>query len=152
MKTADIQIFKVLRSVTEIPLFLSAIQAGFPSPADDYLEDVLSLDDICVSNPASTFLGRVKGQSLRDICIYEGDIVVIDKSLQPVHRDLVICAIDGEFNAKILHLDPLQGIRLLSANAAYQPIIIQELTDFRIWGVVTYIIQNIKNRSHDWHY
>lgn len=152
MKSATIQIFKVLKSVTELPLFLSTIQAGFPSPADDYLEDAISLDDICVSNPASTFLGRVKGQSLRDICIYEGDIVVIDKSLEPEHRDLVVCAIDGEFNAKILHLDALQGIRLLSANPGFQPIVIHDLTDFRVWGVVTYIIQNIKNRSHDWNY
>lgn len=152
MRWTDIQIFKTLKSGIELPLFLSTIQAGFPSPADDYLEDVLSLDDICISNAASTFLGRVTGNSLRDICIYEGDIVVIDKSLQPVHRDLVICAIDGEFNAKILHLDPLQGVRLLSANAAFQPIIIQELTDFRVWGVVTYIIQNVKNRSYDWNY
>lgn len=152
MVWTNIQIFKALKSGTELPIFLSRIQAGFPSPADDYLEDVLSLDDICISNAASTFLGRVTGSSLKDIFIYEGDIVVIDKSLQPAHRDLVICAIDGEFNAKILHLDPLQGIRLLSANAAFQPIPIEELTDFRVWGVVTYIIQNIKNRSHDWHY
>lgn len=152
MRWTDIQIFKALKSGIGLPLFLSTIQAGFPSPADDYLEDVLSLDDICIANAASTFLGRVTGNSLKDICIYEGDIVVIDKSLQPVHRDLVICAIDGEFNAKILHLDPLQGIRLLSANSAFQPIIIQELTDFRVWGVVTYIIQNVKNRSYDWNY
>jgi DNA polymerase V len=152
MENASIQIFKALKSTTELPLFLSTIQAGFPSPADDYLEDAISLDDICITNAASTFLGRVKGQSLKDICIYEGDIVVIDKSLQPEHRDLVICAIDGEFNAKVLHLDALQGIRLLSANPVFQPIIIDELTDFRIWGVVTYIIQNIKNRSNDWNY
>lgn len=152
MRRTSIQIFKVLKSGTELPLFLSGIRAGFPSPADDYLEDVLSLDDICIANAASTFLGRVKGSSLKDICIYEGDIVVIDKSLQPNHRDLVICAIDGEFNAKILHLDPLQGIRLLSANMDFQPIHIQELTDFRVWGVVTYVIQNVKNRSHDWNY
>lgn len=152
MRSADIHIFKALQSVSELPLFLSPIQAGFPSPADDYLEDVLSLDDICISNAASTFLGRVKGQSLKDIGIYEGDIVVIDKSLKAGHRDLVICAIDGEFNAKILHIDKLQGIRLLSANPSFQPILIQELTDFRIWGVVTYIIQNIKKRSRDWHY
>jgi len=84
--------------------------------------------------------------------IYEGDIAVIDKSERPRHRDLVVCAIDGEFNAKILHIDKLQGIRLLSANPDFEPIPINELTDFRIWGVITFIIQNIKNRSNDWHY
>jgi DNA polymerase V len=152
MIEANIEIFKVLESTTELPLFQSNIQAGFPSPADDYLEDVLSLDDICISNAASTFLGRVKGQSLKGIYVYEGDIVVIDKSLKPKHKDLVICAIDGEFNAKILHIDSLKGIRLISANANFQPIIINELSDFRIWGVITFVIQNIKNRSNDWHY
>ncbi len=134
MRSANIKIFQALKSKTELPLFLSTIQAGFPSLADDYLEDAISLDDICITNAASTFLGRVKGQSLKDICIYEGDIVVIDKSLQPEHRDLVICAIDVEFNATILHLDALQSIRLLSANPGFQPIIITELTYFRIWG------------------
>ncbi|WP_228951770.1 LexA family transcriptional regulator [Mucilaginibacter sp. UR6-1] len=133
-------------------MFLSTIQCGFPSPAEDYLEEVLSLDDICISNAASTFLGRVSGSSLKDICIYSGDIVVIDKSLTAVHRDLVVCAIDGEFNAKILHIDPLQGIRLLSANPDFAPIEIKELTDFRVWGVITFVIQDIKNRSNDWHY
>lgn len=150
--TANIELYKFKSSEIELPLFLSRINCGFPSPADDYLEEVLSLDDICISNAASTFLGRITGKSLQDICLYDGDIAVIDKSLKPEHRDLVICAIDGEFNAKILHIDPLQGIRLISANPEFHPIIIQELTDFRIWGVVTYVVQNIKNRSNDWHY
>ena len=149
---ANLQVFKVKRSATELPLFLSNIQAGFPSPADDYLEECLSLDDVCIANAASTFLGRVTGQSLKDIYIYAGDIVVIDKSEKPEHRDLVVCAIDGEFNAKILHIDQLQGIRLLSANPDHAPILINELTDFRIWGVITFVIQNIKNRSNDWNY
>jgi len=152
MKPPNIELYNLKKSFTGIPMFLSTVQAGFPSPADDYLEDILSLDDICITHAASTFLGRVKGHSLKDICVYEGDIVVIDKSLKPEHGDLVICAIDGEFNAKILHLDALQGIRLLSANPDFLPIIIKELTDFRVWGVVTYIIQNIKNRSRDWNY
>lgn len=152
MKTANIEVFKLKKSIAELPLFLSNIQMGFPSPADDYLESCLSLDDICISNAASTFLGRVTGQSLKDIAIYDGDIAVIDKSLKPEHKDLVICAIDGEFNAKILHIDKLRGIRLLSANPEFKPIVIDELTDFRIWGVVTFVVQNIKNRSNDWNY
>ncbi|WP_158642932.1 LexA family protein [Mucilaginibacter ginsenosidivorax] len=149
---ADIQVYRFKKSDNELPLFLSQIRCGFPSPADDYLEECLSLDDICIANAASTFLGRVTGHSLKDLLIYPGDIAVIDKSLKPEHRDLVLCAIDGEFNAKILHIDKLQGIRLLSANTDFQPIIINELTDFRVWGVITYIIQNIKSRSDGWHY
>jgi len=150
--SANIDLYNIKKSDTELPLFLSTVQAGFPSPADDYLEEILSLDDICISNAASTFLGRIKGKSLNDIFIFEGDIAVIDKSLTPEHRNLVICAIDGEFNCKVLHVDSLQGIRLLSANPDFKPIIINELTDFRIWGVVTYVIQDIKNRSNDRQY
>jgi len=152
MNSENISLYKFKKSETELPLFLSTIQAGFPSPADDYLEEVISLDDICITHAASTFFGRIKGSSLKDICIYEGDIAVIDKSIKPENRDLVICAIDGEFNAKILHTDKVKGIRLLSANPDFKPIVINELTDFRIWGVVTFVIQNIKNRSYDWHY
>jgi len=148
----QLELFRLKKSITDFPIFLSTIQAGFPSPADDYLEEILSLDDICIGNAASTFLGRVKGTSLKDITIYEGDILVIDRSLPPNHRDLVVCAIDGEFNAKILHVDRQKGVQLMSANKRFRPITIGELTDFRVWGVVTFVIQNIKQRSHDWHY
>lgn len=148
----NIQLYRFKRSKKELAFFLSTIQAGFPSPADDYLEDVLSLDEVCIANAASTFLGRIKGNSLKDICIYEGDIAVIDKSITPEHRDLVVCAIDGEFNAKIIHLDKKKGVTLVSANPDFKPIVIKELTDFKVWGVITYVIQNIKCRSNDWNY
>lgn len=152
MKQANITIYNFKKSESELPLFLSTIQAGFPSPADDYLEEVLSLDDICITNQASTFLGRIKGNSLNDVSIYEGDIAVIDKSQKPKNKDLVVCAIDGEFNAKILRIEKQGGVQLISANAKFKPIIINELTDFMVWGVITFVIQNIKNRSNDWNY
>jgi DNA polymerase V len=145
----NIKIYNFKKSAIELPLFLSQVQCGFPSPADDYLEECLSLDDICISNADSTFLGKVKGKSLKDLNISEGDIAVIDKSLRPQHKDLVVCAIDGEFNAKILHISKA-GIVLMSANPDFKPIIIQELNDFKIWGVITFIIQKIKCRSNDW--
>ena len=151
MVNSNIRLFKSAQSFTTLPLFMSAIQAGFPSPADDYLEEVLSLDDICITNPASTFLGRVKGNSLQDICIYEGDIAIIDKSLTPQNQDLVVCAIDGEFNAKILSIEK-SAIRLMSANSDYKPIIVEPLSDFKVWGVITFVIQNIKSRSNGWNY
>ena len=151
MPNSNILVFKSAQSVTTLPLFMSTIQAGFPSPADDYLEEVLSLDDICITSPASTFLGRVKGDSLQDIGIYEGDIAIIDKSLTPQNQDLVVCAIDGEFNAKILRIEK-SAISLMSANPNFKPIVIQPLTDFKVWGVITFVIQNIKSRSNDWNY
>jgi DNA polymerase V len=152
MILGNINLYKFKRSEKELPLFLSTIQAGFPSPADDYLEEVLSLDDICITNAASTFLGRIKGNSLKDICVYENDIAVIDKSLTAKNNDLVVCAIDGEFNAKILKIDKAKGIMLISANSQYSPIIIKEMNSFKVWGVITFVIQNIKYRSHDWNY
>jgi DNA polymerase V len=151
MSNTNIHVYRFKKSEIELPLFLSQIRAGFPSPADDYLEDVICLDDVCMVNPASTFLGRVKGNSLTNICIYEGDIIIIDKSLTPENNDLVVCAIDGEFNAKILKKDK-RSIQLVSANPDFKPIIIQPLTDFRVWGVITFVIQNVKNRSKNWNY
>ena len=151
MLVTNLELFKLKTSETTLPLFISNIQAGFPSPADSYLEAVISLDDICIQNPSSTILGRIKGDSLKDIAIFEGDIAVIDKSIQPKHSDLVVCAIDGEFTAKILHIDN-PGIKLIAANPKFQPIIIEEFTEFKVWGVITFVIQNIKNRSHAWNY
>jgi DNA polymerase V len=149
MKNLDL--FKLNPSNTSLPLFLSNIQAGFPSPADGYLEAVISLDDICIPNPSSTILGRIKGDSLKDIGIYEGDIAVIDKSLKPKNYDLVVCAIDGEFTAKILQIDK-DGIKLIAANQQFKPIIIEEFTKFQVWGIITFVIQDIKSKARGWNY
>ncbi|MFN0291202.1 LexA family protein [Pedobacter helvus] len=88
-----LQIFNFTNSNVKLPLYQSRIQCGFPSPADDYLEGVLSLDEICINNKETTFLGRVTGKSLTDINIYEGDILVIDRSLKAVSGDLIVAAI-----------------------------------------------------------
>lgn len=147
----DIQLYRIKKSQIELPLFLSRIQAGFPSPAEDELEKVISLDDVCVAHPASTFLGKISGFSLRDIRIYPGDVAIIDRELVPQHRDLIVCVIDGEFTGKIFHKER-NSVVLKAANPSFRPIIIQELTDFRIWGVITFVIQNVKKRSRDWDY
>ena len=86
MSVSNLELFKLKPSETTLPLFISNIQAGFPSPADSYLEAVISLDDICIQNPSSTILGRIKGDSLKDIAIYEGDIAVIDKVIYQLDR------------------------------------------------------------------
>lgn len=151
MIAQNINLYRFKESDTKLPLFLSRIQAGFPSPAEEYLEDIISLDDICIVNPSATILGRIKGNSLNDVLIFEGDIVIVDKSLKPQHRDLVVCALDGEFTAKILHKEN-SNIKLIAANPNFKPIIINELADFRVWGVISFVIQDIKNRSHDWNY
>ncbi len=151
MPSPNIKLYKSKSSEFSLPLLLSNIQAGFPSPADSYLEAVISLDDICIQNPSSTILGRIKGDSLKDIGIYEGDIAVIDKSLQPKNCDLVVCAIDGEFTAKILQIDK-DGIKLIAANQQFKPIVIEEFTKFQVWGVITFVIQDIKSKARGWNY
>lgn len=96
-------------------------------------------------NRDTTFLGRVTGRSLEDIQVYEGDIMVIDKSLKPQNRDLVVAVINGEFTAKFLHIDGKQ-ILLRPASKRFNPIKVAEFDDFTIWGVVTRIIQDVKGR------
>lgn len=142
---SNIKISKLLASPHKIPFFASQIQAGFPSPADDYLEDILSLDDICMVNRETTFLGRVTGKSLEDIHVFEGDIMVIDKSLKPQNGDLIVAVINSEFTAKFLSLNG-RDFFLYPASARFNPIRIAEYDDFKVWGVVTRIIQDVKGR------
>lgn len=142
---SNIKLIKFQASNYTIPLFGSPIQAGFPSPADDYLEDILSLDEICMVNRDTTFLGRVTGKSLEDIHVYEGDIMVIDKSLSPQNGDLIVAVINSEFTAKFLYLNGKEFF-LYPANQRFNPIKIAEYDNFRVWGVVTRIIQDVKGR------
>src|ERR1017187_5244903 len=90
-------------TTTELPLpFAKAISAGFPSPAEEYLEEVLDFNRDLIKNPTSTFYGRVKGNSMKDANIFEGDILVIDKSLEPKNGDTAVCYLNGEFTVKTL--------------------------------------------------
>lgn len=119
------------------------ISAGFPSPAEEYLELAIDLNLELVKNPSSTFYGRVRGQSMRDAGIYEGDILVIDRSLTPVDGSKAVCYIDSEFTLKTLRVNA-KGVWLMPANTDYEPIIITEENDFSVWGIVTYIIHKAR--------
>lgn len=123
----------------QIPLFQSAISAGFPSPADDYIELKIDLNCYLVKNPAATFYVRVKGNSMENAGIYEGDILVVDRALPPKENNIAICVIAGEFTVKRLTLREGR-IYLLAENTGYLPIEITNETDFQIWGIVAYII------------
>lgn len=140
-----LEIHRLDASYIKIPFFLNSIQAGFPSPADDYLEGLLSLDEICLTNRDTTFLGRVTGRSLEDIHVFEGDIMVIDKSLTPQNGDLVVAVINSEFTAKFISIRGRE-IFLCPASKKFDPIRIAEFDDFKVWGVVTRIIQDVKGR------
>lgn len=119
------------------------IKAGFPSPAQDYMELAIDLNKELIKHPASTFYGRVIGDSMRGEGIEEGDILVIDKSLEPMDNDLAVCFIDGEFTVKRVRLET-DAAWLVPSNQNYPLIKVTKDNDFMIWGIVTYTIK--KNR------
>lgn len=130
---------------TSLPLQYAdeGIRAGFPSPAQDYMEQAIDLNKEIIKHPASTFYGRVVGDSMRDENIEEGDILVIDKSLELMDDDLAVCFIDGEFTIKRVRLEK-DAAWLVPANPDYPRIKVTADNDFIVWGIVTYTIK--KNR------
>lgn len=119
----------------EIPLFSSKVAAGFPSPAEDHIEDTLDLNDYMVQRPDSTFMLRVEGESMKNAGILPNDILIVDRSLKAEHKKIVIAAIDGELTVKrLFHRGGL--IKLLPENPAYPEIELESESDLVIWGVV----------------
>ena len=119
------------------------IHAGFPSPATDYMTQAIDLNKELVRHPAATFYGRVVGDSMIDAGVDEGDILVIDKALEVRDGDMAVCFVDGEFTLKYLHMHE-GSIVLKPANPKYPEIEITEGVDFKLWGVVTYIIKKTR--------
>ena len=127
----------------KVPLYASAVSAGFPSPADDYLELSLDLNKYLLKHPAATFYVRVKGDSMINAGIHDGDLLIVDKSVEPENDDVVVCVINGEFTVK--RLKKVNGeIYLIPENSHYQAVKISENMDFQVWGVVTYTIHQPK--------
>lgn len=122
-----------------LPLFASPVHAGFPSPADDFIEQQLNLHDLLVTRPAATYFLRVVGDSMRDAGIVPGDVLVVDRSLPALHGDIVIASLDGEFTVKRLEKNGGR-VRLLAENEHYAPIVMHPENELQIWGVVTYVI------------
>ncbi len=134
-----IQIFELTNKRIELPLVSSKVQAGFPSPAADYEEATLDINDIVVSNPSATFFVRVKGNSMIDANIRDGDILVVDKSIEAAHGKIVIAVVDGEFTVKTLYIKD-NVVKLIPANSSYPEITLKNEQELNIWGVVSYII------------
>jgi DNA polymerase V len=126
-----------------LPLFGHKVRAGFPSPADDYVEAWLDLNEHLVENKDATFFVQATGDSMTGAGIQEGNLLVVDRALEAKHRDIVIAVVDGEMTVK--RLDKRRGrIRLLAENPAYEPIEFQDGQELTIWGVVTSVIQRFK--------
>lgn len=124
----------------QLPLFSSKVPAGFPSPADDYMEGTIDLNELLISHPAATFLVRASGHSMINVGIYENDILVVDRSIKPVPGKIVIAAIDGQLTVKRLHQAKDGELILIPENPAYTPITISEGSEVYIWGVVTCVL------------
>lgn len=121
------------------PLFLVPVSAGFPSPADDYIENSLDLNKHLIKHPAATFFVSVKGDSMIDAGIHSGDILIVDRSLDATDKRVVIAVIDGEFTVKRIRIID-KKIYLLPENSDFGSTEITEAMDFTIWGVVTNVI------------
>jgi DNA polymerase V len=128
------------QSIFQAPFYLCKVPAGFPSPATDYMEEGLDLNEFLVQNKAATFLFRVQGDSMREAGIVDGDKVVVDRSVEPQHNHIVIAVIDGEFTIKRLHWTPSR-IELRAENPAYRPMVIGADSQLEIWGVVVGVVR-----------
>ena len=127
-------------NLTPVPYLLSRISAGFRSPADDYIENNLSLSELLIRNHLSTFLMKTSGDSMMDVGINDGDILVVDRSIEPKNRDIVIAILEGNLTVKRLIFKTNGLVVLKSENTSYKDIKIPESADLEIWGVVTSVI------------
>lgn len=125
-----------------LPLFASTVSAGFPSPADDYIETALDLNEFLIKRPAATFFVRVSGHSMIGAGINPGDILIVDRSLTPKNNSIVIAVLNGELTVKRILLD-VHKIKLMPENPDFPTIEIQEGMDFTVWGVVTTVIHSV---------
>jgi len=129
-----------LREIISIPLFSDLVQCGFPSPAADYVEQRIDLNELLVSHPSSTYFVKAAGDSMIDAGISDGDLLVVDSSRTAEHGDIVIAAVEGEFTVKRLQLRPT--VQLNPMNSAYSPIIVGSEETLDVFGVVTFIVKS----------
>ena len=130
-----------IRHTQKLPLYLSKIYAGFPSPADDYLDRRLDLNEFLIKHPAATFFVRVDGDSMMHAGIYSGDILIVDRSLEPKNNKIIVAVVNGDFTVKRFRRTKGR-IYLFSENPDFPPIEVTEDIDFEIWGVVIHVIHS----------
>lgn len=125
----------------ELPFIDVGISAGFPSPADDFIELSIDLNKQLIKNKDTTFFAKVKSHSMKNAGIFDGDLLIIDKSLEPQNNKIAICQIDGEFTVKRIKIE--KGVVwLIAENEEYAPIKVTPENDFIIWGIVTNSIKS----------
>lgn len=128
-----------LREIIAVPLFSDLVPCGFPSPAADYVEQRIDLNELLVSHPSSTYFVKAAGDSMIEAGISDGDLLVVDSARTADHGDIVIAAVDGEFTVKRLQLRPT--VQLIPMNNAYSPIMVGSEDTLDVFGVVTFIVK-----------
>ena len=129
----------LIKNENKIAFYNSSIPAGFPSPAEDHIDIPLDLNEHLIRHPAATFYVYAKGNSMQNSGIYDGDLLIVDRAVEPKLKNIVIAVIDGEFTVK--RISKIKNkIYLLPDNKEYQPIEIKDSSNFQIWGVVVYTI------------
>ncbi len=126
----------------QIHMAQEGVSAGFPSPADDFKELRISIDQEVVRNEEATFYARVTGVSMQGAGLDDGDLLVIDRSLEPQNDKIAVCFIDGSFTVKRLKVD-VDCVYLMSENKNYKPIKVSEGDELLIWGIVTYVVKKV---------
>ena len=140
MKITDVYVAS-FKEGAKVPAY-SGVAAGFPSPADDFLEDKLDLNEKLIKHPAATFFVRVSGNSMIKAGIYSGDLLIVDRSLEPRSGSIVVAVLDGDFTVKRISKSG-EKLFLMPENPRYQPIEITDDSNFQVWGVVTNVIRNV---------
>jgi DNA polymerase V len=126
----------------KIPFYTESVPAGFPSPAQDYIDKTLSLNELCIKHPNATYFVRVDGDSMDGVGIFKGDVLVVDRSLTASHGDVVIASVGGEMTVKTLQLKP--RVRLIPQNRRYSPIDIKEGSELQVFGVVVSVVRVLR--------
>ena len=123
----------------EIPMSNSFVEAGYPSPSEDFIELKLDLNKHLIKHPSATFYVRVKGNSMENANIFNGDLLIVDKALEAENNSIAICVIDGDFTVKRLKKSG-DELFLIPENPNYKPIKITDANNFQVWGIVSFVI------------
>lgn len=135
--------YSEVESNIPLPYINEGIQAGFPSPAQGYISESIDLNQELIEHPIATFYGKVVGDSMEEEGIESGDILIIDRSLEPYNLDLAVCCLDGDFTLKRIKIAN-DKVWLVPSNKNYESILVTEENNFAIWGIVTYVIKKYR--------
>jgi DNA polymerase V len=134
--------FSLDEGLLDVPFYQTNVPAGFPSPAEDFMDLDLNLQEYLIQHPSATFCVRVTGDSMRNAGILSGDVMVVDRALEPQNNNIVLAVLDGEFTVKRIQKEE-ELLYLKPENETFKSIKITEEMDFKVWGVVTHVIHKV---------